>query len=177
MWEVADSQIPIRPFIRHWTPSGHHLAYTSAMLRIVLAALGLLLILATPSIAQVKINIPEQHYKAREQIRAKVENTDSRPVTLCIRFLGLIESTPSPFWVERNSNGKWHTLIMGPDVGNQSTSLVLGAGKSEEFFVRLSDSGKMRLRLDYWSGSFPNLGCDAPPKGLKVATSSFFTIE
>ena len=88
------------------------------MLRIVLTALLFPLILATPSFAQVKIHILEQHYKAREQIRAKVENRDNRPVTLCIGFLGLIEISPSPFWVEQNSNGKWHLLIMGPDVGN-----------------------------------------------------------
>jgi hypothetical protein len=153
------------------------MAYSSGMLRIVLAALGFPLILAAPSIAQVKINVPEQHYKAREQIRAKVENTDSQPVTFCIGFLGLIESSPSPFWVEQNQDGKWRTLIMGPDVGNQRTSLVLGPGESEEFFVRLSDSGKSRLRLEYWRSSIPKLDCDAHQKGSKVATSSFFTIE
>jgi len=147
------------------------------MLRIVLAACGFVLTLATPSIAQVKINVPEQHYKAREQIRAKVENTNTQPVTLCIGFLGLIEISPSPFWVEQNIKGKWHLLIMGPDVGNQRTSLVLGAGESEEFFVRLSDSGRTRLRLEYWSGSIPKLNCDARPKGSKVATSSLFMIE
>lgn len=146
------------------------------MLRIVLAVFGFPLVLVTPSIAQVKISVPEQRYKAREQIRAKVENTDSRPVTICIGFLGVIESSPSPFRVERNSDGKWHTLIMGPDLGNQRTSLVLGAGESDEFFVRLSDSGRMRFRLDYWIGSIPKLNCDAPPKGSKLATSSVFTI-
>jgi hypothetical protein len=152
------------------------LAYTFSMLRVVLAVLGFPLILASPSLAQLKINVPEQHYKAREQIRAKVENADSRPVTICIGFLGVIENSPSPFRVERNSDGKWHTLIMGPDLGNQRTSLVLAAGESEEFFVRLSDSGRMRLRLDYWIGSIPKLDCDAPPKGSKLATSSVFTI-
>jgi hypothetical protein len=147
------------------------------MSRIVLTALLFPLMLATPSFAQVKIHIPEQHYKAREQILAKVENRGSQPVTLCIGFLGSIDGTLSPFWVERNTDGKWGELILGPDVGNQWTSLVLDAGKSEEFFLRLSDSGRMRLRLDYWRGSNPKLDCIAQPKGSRVATSSFFTIE
>jgi hypothetical protein len=147
------------------------------MLRLVLAAFGLQMILATTGIAQVKISVPEQHYEVREQILTKLENLGSRPVTLCIRFLGLAESTPSPFWVERNGEGKWRTLIMGPDVGNQGIALVLEAGESKEFFVRLSDPGRMRLKLNYWKGSIPKLGCDAPPRDSKLATSSVFTIE
>jgi hypothetical protein len=147
------------------------------MLRLVLAVFGLQLLLATTSIAQVKISVPELHYKVREQILTEVENLGSRPVTLCLRFLGLAESTPSPFWIERSGEGKWRTLIMGPDLGNQGTALVLEAGESKEFFVRLSDPGKMRLKLDYWKGSIPKLGCDVPRRGSKLATSSVFTIE
>ena len=153
------------------------MAYTSAMLRLALATFGLPLILATTSIAQVTISVPERHYKTREQIRTKVQNSGSRPVTLCVGFLGFIEETPSPFWVERNSGGKWRTLILGPDVGGQRGAWVLEPGESREFFVRLSDLGRMRLRLDYWKGSIPKLDCDSPPKGSKLATSAVFVIE
>jgi hypothetical protein len=134
------------------------------------------MMLATTSFAQVKISVPEQHYKVREQILTKVENLGSRPVTLCIGFLGMAESTPSPFWVQRNGEGKWRTLIMGPDSGNQGTALVLEAYESREFFVRLSDPGRMRLKLDYWKGSIPKLDCDAPTRGSKVVMSDVFTI-
>src|SRR6266850_1352453 len=116
------------------------LAYTSAMTRLILAALGLSLILATAAIAQVKI-------------------------------------TPSPFWVQRNDNGKWGTLMIGPDVGSARAAVVLEAGESKEFPFRLNDSGKMRLRLNYRRGSIPELDCHALPKGLKLATSAVFTVE
>jgi type II secretory pathway component PulJ len=44
---------------------------------------------------------------------AKLENQTSRPITVCVQFGqwspkgDTIESTPSPFFVERNDNGKW----------------------------------------------------------------------
>ncbi|HXN51053.1 MAG TPA: hypothetical protein VN943_03880 [Candidatus Acidoferrum sp.] len=153
------------------------------MTRLILTSLGLSLILATAAIAQVKITIPAQHYRMQELIHAKVENTGNRPVTLCVEFGqtsskgGEIESTPSPFWVQRNSNGKWGTLLIGPDVGSIRAAVVLKAGESKAFPFRLNDSGKMRLRLSYWSGSTTNLDCHAPTKSLKLVTSAAFTIE
>jgi len=159
------------------------LAYTSAMTRLILAALGLSLILATAAIAQVKITVPPQRYKIHEEIHAKVENTSNNAVTFCVEFGqtsmkgGEVESTPSPFWVQRNDNGKWGTLMIGPDVGSARAAVVLEAGESKEFPFRLNDSGKMRLRLNYRRGSIPELDCHALPKGLKLATSAVFTVE
>jgi hypothetical protein len=147
------------------------------MMRLVLLPLGLSLILTATGAAQVKINIPDQHYERQERIHATVQNASSRPITVCVGFLGSLESTPSPFWVERYSDGKWHALIMGPDIGHEKGAWVLEAGESREFFVRLSDSGKLRLKLDYWRGSIPNLDCDAPLKGMKVARSAVFGID
>jgi hypothetical protein len=153
------------------------------MTRLILATLGLSLILPTAAIAQVKITVPAQRYKVQEEIHAKVENTGSGAVTFCVEFGqtspegGEIESTPSPFWVQRSSNGKWSTLMIGPDVGSIRAAVVLEAGESKGFPFRLNDSGRMRLRLNYWRGSIPNLDCDAPPKGLKLLTSAAFTIE
>ena len=154
------------------------------MKRIIVAPLGLsLLILPTTAIAQVKITVPSQHYRVHQQIQAKVENTSTRPVTFCVEFgqtsmkEGEVESTPSPFWVQRNSDGKWDILLIEPDVGSVRGAVVLEGGKSKDFPLRLNDSGKMRIRLNYWRGSIPNLDCHAAPKDMKLVTSAAFAIE
>jgi hypothetical protein len=152
------------------------------MVRLILA-LAFSLIVATGAIAQVKITFPAQRYKLHEQIRAKVENMGNNPVTFCVEFGqtsmkdGEVESTPSPFLVQRNDNGRWGTLLIGPDVGSARAAVVLEAGESKEFPFRLNGSGKMRLRLNYWHGSFPILDCRAQPKGSKLLTSAVFTID
>ena len=137
-----------------------------------------------PAAAQVKIHIPTQHQKKHETIHASVENTRSKAVTFCVEFgqtspkgRGEIETTPSPFWVQKDGNGKWSTLIIGPDVGSIRGPEVLEPGNSLEFRFRLGDSGQMRLRLNYWDGSLPSLDCHAPPKGAKLVTSAVFTVE
>ncbi len=153
------------------------------MARLILATLGFSQILATAAIAQVKITVPAQQYKVHDEIHAKVENSGNNAVTFCVEFGqtsmkgGDVESTPSPFWVQRNVNGKWGTLMIGPDVGSAKAAVVLEAGESKEFAFRLNDSGRMRLRFNYWRGSIPKLDCHAPPKDLRRATSAVFTIE
>ena len=148
----------------------------------ILATLGISLILATAAIAQVKITVPAQQYKAHDEIHAKVESTGNNAVTICVEFGqtsmngGNPESTPSPFWVQRNDNGKWGTLMVGPDAGSGRAPVVLEAAHSKEFAFRLNDSGKMRLRLSYRRGSIPELDCHAP-KGLKLASSPVFSVE
>jgi hypothetical protein len=149
----------------------------------IIAFVGLSLLLPTVVVGQVKISIPANHYRAQEQIRAKVENTGSRPVTYCIEIGQTspkgdgTESTPSPFWVQSDGNGKWGTLVIGPDVGSLRVVQVLQPGKSDEFPFRLNDHGKMRLRLQYWYGAKPNLDCKTPPKGSKLLTSAVFIID
>jgi hypothetical protein len=148
------------------------------MTRLIFASLGLSLILATTGLGQVKISVPGQHHSRKEEIHAKVENTGRQPITLCIGFAGVSGSTPSPFWAQRSNSGKWSTLLLGSDLGPASGSaVVLEAGQSEEFLLRLNDSGNIRLRLDYWLGAIANLPCASLPKGYKVATSAVFTIE
>lgn len=99
--------------------------------------------LATPTIAKVKVTLSAQHYKAGEEIHAKIENTGSSGVTFCVEFgqtsmnEGEVESTPSPFWVQRNNDGRWSTLIIGPDVGSLRGSIVLQEGESQDFHFRL----------------------------------------
>jgi hypothetical protein len=154
------------------------------MARIILAALSLLLVSNTAVMAQVKINISQEHYKKYEEIHANVENSGNSPVTLCVQVgqtsptgEGGIESTPSPFWVQNYGDGKWSTLLIGPDVGSYKGVAVLEPSESMKFPFRLNASGRMRLRLNYWRGSMPNFDCHAPPKGVKQVTSTVFTVE
>lgn len=134
--------------------------------------------------AQVRIHIPPQHQKKYEKIYASVENAGTKPVSFCVEFGqwspkgdGEIEATPSPFWVQRNNDGKWSTLMIGPDVGSLKAPQVLDPGKAVEFPFRLGDSGRMRLRLNYRTGSFPSLNCHTPTKGERLVTSAVFTVE
>jgi hypothetical protein len=148
----------------------------------VMVALGITLIVVNATIARVKITFPAQRYKLHQLIRANVANTGNTAVSFCVEFGqtsmkdGEVESTPSPFQVQRNNNGRWGTLIIGPDIGSARGAVVLQPGESKEFPFRLNDSGKLRLRLDYWRGSLPTLDC-RELKGSKSLTSSIFTID
>jgi hypothetical protein len=159
-------------------------AYTFAMTRIALIALVFLLVCGNAAGAQVRVTLAARQYKAHEQIHATVENIGTQPITICIEVgqwsvkeNGDTEATPSPFWVERNTSGRWATLFIGPDIGNYQLAEVLEAGKSEEFPFRLSATGTMRLRLNYWPGSQPNLNCKEQPKGAKRLASATFTVD
>ena len=157
-------------------------AYTFSVFN-TFAKWGLSLLLLTTSVfAQVRILVPKQHYQQQEQISAKLENQTSQPITVCVQFGqwspkgNTIESTPSPFFVERNDNGKWGVLLNGPDVGSNSQPVEVDSGKSMEFPFRLNGEGTMRLRLDYWIGFKPDMKCSGPSKGTKHLRSATFTL-
>jgi hypothetical protein len=193
LYQRAQSTAPMRPsFSKRLSGkaltsgtdcAGACLAYTSAMKCLTLASLGVSLLLPAAAIAQVKISVPAQHYRTQDEIHAKVENIGSRPATYCIEVgqtspkANGTEGTPSPFWIEQYSRDKWTTLMIGPDVGGFRVVQVLEPGKSSEFPFHLNAHGKMRLRLNFWRGSIPNLDCNAPPKGSRLATSAVFIIE
>ena len=141
-----------------------------------------LLLLATSLSAQVRVVIPKLHYQAQEQIPAQLENHTSQPITVCVQFGqwspkgNTIESTPSPFFVERNDNGKWGILLNGPDVGSNSQPVEVDSGKSLEFPFRLNGEGTLRLRLDYWIGTSPDVKCNGSATGTKHLRSATFTL-
>ena len=132
--------------------------------------------------AQVIVVIPKAHYQPQEQIPARLENQTSRPITVCVQFGqwspkgDSIESTPSPFFVERNDNGKWSILLNGPDVGSNAKPVEVDSRKSMEFPLRLNGEGTMRLRLDYWIGSRPDLKCGGPAKETRHLHSATFIL-
>jgi hypothetical protein len=114
---------------------------------------------------------------------AKLENQTSQSITVCVQFgqsspkEDTIESTPSPFFVERNDKGKWSVLINGPDVGNNSQPAEVESGKSMEVPFRLNGEGTMRLRLDYWVGSRPDVNCNGPTEDTKHLRSPTFKLS
>ena len=155
----------------------------SAVIRTITIALLLQLASAIVAVAQVKITLHKQHYIVQEQIRPDLENRGTGSVTICVEFGqwspkgANIESTPMPFGVEQNNKGKWHTLLIGPDIGSIRRAVPLEAGKSLEFPFRLNDTGTMRLRLNYWLGPAPSLDCTSPPKRAKNVKSVTFSVE
>jgi hypothetical protein len=146
------------------------------MKRLLLVSLGFVLIPTGAAIAQVKIDVPGQSFRRQEEIRTKVINIGNRPITLCLVFTSM-DRLPLPFAAQRNNGGKWGTLLLGSDLGPNGSALVLEAGESQEFPFHLSDSGEMRLMLQYWQGAKPHLSCTALPRGSKTVKSAVFTIE
>ena len=153
------------------------------MRRIALISATVCLASAPNVIAQVRVTVPSPQFQAQEQIRARVENLDRQPITYCVEFGQTwtngtdVESTPSPFAVQQRTNGKWSTLLIGPDVGSFDRPVVLEPGKSEDFPIKLNSGGGTRLQLLYWLGSKVDLICSRPPKGVKKVTSKQFTIR
>jgi hypothetical protein len=171
------------PVFTHVSGSVDGLRYTLFMTRLIFAPM-ILALSSLPATAQVKIHVSPSHHKKYGTIHTSVENTGSKAITFCIqggqtspKGGGEIEATPSPFWVQKNSDGRWSTLLIGPDVGSFQRPQVSEPGRSLDFPFRLGESGQMRLRLTYWNGSRQSLACDAPPRGAKVATSAPFAVE
>ena len=133
----------------------------------------------------LRITIPAPQFKALERIPAEIENASREPITFCVEFSQTspspdengIEATPSPFAVQAYSSAKWHTLLIGPDVGSSRHAEVLEAGKSAQFPFRLRETGHIRLVLWYWVGAMPDLDCGHPPKGEKRRESKTFDVE
>jgi hypothetical protein len=153
------------------------------MKRIVWSALALFLVSVYAATVKVRLTIPARKDRIEEQILAKVENIDTEPITICVETgqtsanKGEMEATPSPFWVEQNTGGRWGALLLGTDIGSFAKAEVVEAGKSMKFPFRLSDRGRMRLRLNYWPGSMPNLNCTSKPKDANQLAPSTFTLD
>lgn len=167
----TNTWLVLRHDIAEWRFSVH----TYEMLRLTWCCVLASLMLPSATVAQVRIQIPQQHYKIREEIRTKVSNTANYPVTVCLGFLP--DSIVSPFEIQQYGNGKWGILLLGIDIGGGSVRTVLKPGQSYDFPFHLNDPGRMRLRLEYWRGSLPNLNCNDLPKGSKLTTSKTFTVE
>ena len=140
-------------------------------------------VLVGSSSAQAQIILPARTLSAGEAIEAGVLNRSNVPVTYCVEFGqhspkgDTTETTPIPFDVQRRSGNRWKTLLIGPDIGNLLSAVVLDPGKAHEFPFRLVDTGSIRLVLEYWLGDRKNLSCPGPTKGKKTARSEVLSIS
>ena len=146
------------------------------------ALAALVLGLAGSTCAQVRVLLPASQFKTFEQIRASVRNDTSRPITLCVQIGqtsptgASTESTPIPFYIQAKSKTGWTTLMIGPDVGSAFSPTVLDSGETAAFPFRLYQHGRLRVVLNYWSGSRPHLDCSKTPRRKKTVRSSPFVI-
>jgi hypothetical protein len=146
---------------------------------------GLILLLLGAHAKTLQIKIPGERFRPLERIPAEIENRGRTPITFCVEFGQTsptpdengIEAMPSPFELQANFDGKWHTLLIGPDVGSRRQAEVLEPGESRPYPFRLRETGKIRIVLSYWDGSMPKLECGHPPKGIKRLESDFFALE
>ena len=148
-------------------------------------SLGIMMSLFGAREPTLRVRLPKEQFKPLERITAEVENRGEAPITFCLEIGQTspapnedgVESTPSPFIVQANSAGKWHTLMIGPDVGSSRHPVVLEADKSLPFPLRLRQEGKFRLLLSYWVGNRPELDCGHPPRGEKRLESRSFSVQ
>ena len=158
------------------------MAYTLTVLRSSAKRVIGLLLLGCSLSAQVRVVIPKRHFHPKELIQATIENHTSQLITVCVEFGQhspkgyTTETTPIPFLVERNDNGKWSVVLIGSDVGSILAPVELDSGKSLAFPFRLNDEGKMRLRLDYWVGSLPDMKCPGSAQDTIHYRSAIFVL-
>jgi hypothetical protein len=74
------------------------------------------------------------------------------------------ESIPSPFWIQRESEGKWGTLTTGPDVGSKRAAVVLRVVPCDTRNLLTNKASKARLNQQL-------LTTIASPKELKSANT------
>src|SRR5438552_1165801 len=122
------------------------------------ARIALLFSFLVPDVAaQVRVNVPSKTYKLHERIVAVVTNSGRKSVTVCVEVSQTSQiddetkSTPYPFAVQRKSQNKWNTLLIGPDVGSFRKTDVLKPGESLKFPFALNTTGQIRLLLEFWN--------------------------
>jgi hypothetical protein len=95
----------------------------------MLRSLVIFSLLSPIAISQVRVSTPGTDFKSHEQIDVRITNAGSSAVSYCVEFgqasyragtgtEGDVESTPIPFYVQKQNSGKWQTLLIGPDVGS-----------------------------------------------------------
>jgi len=138
------------------------------------------------ALSQVRVSTPGSDYKSHQQIDVQITNAGKNAVSYCVEFgqhsfktarggVENMETTPIPFYVQRQNSRSWGTLLIGPDIGSSRHAVVLKAGESQQYPFRLSDRGQMRLVLDYWRGENDRV-CEYP-QGKKTTRSNIFVVN
>ena len=84
-----------------------------------------------------------------------------------------LEITPTPVYVQAHSREGWRTLLIGPDVGNNRQVVVLAPKETQQYPFRLTNSGQIRLVLDYWIGE-NDRACENPPHRKTTKSNVFY---
>jgi hypothetical protein len=136
--------------------------------------------------SQVRVSTLGAEFNSHDQINVQISNAAKGTVSYCVEFgqhsfkaasgtVEDMETTPIPFYVQRQNGRKWATLLIGPDIGSSRHAVVLKPGQSQHYPFRLSDRGRMRLILDYWDGENEK-ACEYP-KGTKTTRSNAFVVN
>ena len=132
--------------------------------------------------AQVRVRVPDQHYKSHDKIDVQITNTGASNVTFCVEagYISYIdsehsESSPTPIYVQQRGARGWSSLLTGPDIGSARSPETLGPGQSQHFPFRVNASGTIRLVLNYWPDSNQH-SCENR-NGLRVARSREISME
>jgi hypothetical protein len=152
----------------------------------MLRLLSFVALFSSVVVSQVRVSTGGEEFKSHQQIPVMISNAGKNNVSYCVEFgqwslktgsgeADDIEATPIPFYVQKQSGGKWGILLIGTDVGSSRHAVVLKAGESQQFPFRLGDRGRMRLVLGYWRGENDNV-CKFP-KGKKTARSKIFLVN
>jgi hypothetical protein len=144
------------------------------------------LLLSPFLLSQVRVSTNGTDFKAHGRIDVQVTNAGKDAVSYCVEFgqtsfktgtgaTADAESTPIPFYVQRQVGDKWSTLMNGPDIGSIRKWIVLKPGESQQYPFRLSDRGRMRVVLSYWRSE--NERTCQRPNGKKTARSNVFVVN
>jgi hypothetical protein len=152
----------------------------------MLCRFAVVLLFSCIAVAQLRVSTPGREFKSHDKISAQITNVGTSTVSYCVEFgqhsfktgsggVEDMETTPIPFYVQREGGRHWGTLLIGPDVGSSRHAVVLKPSESQQYPFRLSDRGRMRLVLDYWRGENERV-CENP-KGKKTISSNVFVVN
>jgi hypothetical protein len=96
----------------------------------------------------VRVSVAE--IKSDGQVTLVVANGSTRPVAFCATFASKATDigVPNPFEIQVRRRGRWETLLSEPDVGNVRAALMVEAGETKQFPVRL-EAGTYQAILRY----------------------------
>jgi hypothetical protein len=83
---------------------------------------------------------PKDRYAPHDVIDVVINNAGKSDVSLCVEFghgsfldAEHSEATPTPVYVQRQTNRGWDTLLIGPDVGSMRHPVVLSPGEFQHY--------------------------------------------
>lgn len=151
-------------------------------MRIAFYSVFLLTVACGSAEGQARVIVPTGPFRMHERIKAIVINEGKAPITVCTEMgqssqIGKErQSTPYPFYIQKLTQNKWSTLLIGPDAGSYRATEILEPGEPREYPFALNDTGKMRLLIEFWPRELPGDKCpDA--KGRKTAKSKLFFVR